>query len=74
MVQARTREMAVAAGRNTLQVTQSDYEQARRDLTGETEMGRQEAVLDAPAAAERTTRAAVDLWENEGGQVAGRTP
>jgi hypothetical protein len=48
MVQARTRELAVLAGRNSLAITQSDYEKARRELTGESEMKRQEAVLDAP--------------------------
>jgi hypothetical protein len=62
MVQARTRELAVLAGRDSLAITQSDYEQARREMTGETEMNRQEAVLDAPIA--------VAVWENEGGQTA----
>jgi len=47
MVQARTRELALLAGRPSHAVTQSDYEQARRELTGETEMSRQEDVLDA---------------------------
>ncbi len=61
MVQARTRELAVLAGRHSLAITQADYEQARRELTGESEMGRQEAVLDAPAA--------VAAWENEGGHT-----
>ena len=56
-VYARTRELAVKAGRPALQVSQADYEQARRDLTGESDMARQEAVLDA-------------AWENEGGRVA----
>lgn len=47
MLRARTRELAVAAGRNPLAITQSDYEQARRELTGESDMDRQEARLDA---------------------------
>ncbi len=66
MVQARTRELAVLAGRPSLAITQSDYEQARREMTGETEMSRQEAVLDAPTA--------VAVWENEGGQTAPTRP
>ena len=46
MVYARTRELAVRAGRTSLQIAQSDYEQARAEMTGESEMERQEAVLD----------------------------
>jgi hypothetical protein len=65
-VYARTRELAVRAGRPALQVSQSDYEQARLELTGEVEMGRQEAVLDA---AEDTAMGST-IWENEGGRVA----
>jgi hypothetical protein len=47
MVHARTRELAVRAGRMPLQISQADYEQARRELTGESDVGRQDAVLDA---------------------------
>jgi hypothetical protein len=47
MVQARTRGLALIAGRSVLQISQADYEQARRELTGESDMGRQEARLDA---------------------------
>lgn len=65
-VYARTRELAVKAGRPPLQVSQSDYEQARRELTGETEMRRQEEVLDAAEDAARGSTA----WENEGGRFA----
>lgn len=46
MIHARTREMAVQAGRAPLQILQADYERARVELTGESDMGRQEAVLD----------------------------
>lgn len=66
-VYARTRELAMKAGRPSLQVTQSDYEQARCELTGESDMLRQEAVLDAPSADTPASAA----WENEGGQLAG---
>jgi len=50
MLHARTRRMAVSAGRSPLQITQADYEQARRELTGETDMSRQEARLDSGTA------------------------
>lgn len=46
MVHARTRNLAVKAGRSPLQISQTDYEQARRELTGESDMARQEARLD----------------------------
>ena len=42
----RTRELAAAAGRDQLQISQLDYEQARRELTGETDVDRQEALID----------------------------
>ncbi len=47
MVHERTRELALAAGRDPLQVTHSDYQRARRDITGESEFERQDAVLNA---------------------------
>jgi hypothetical protein len=47
LVQARTRELAVIAGRTPQQVSQADYERAKRELTGETDMDRQDAALDA---------------------------
>ena len=46
MVQARTRELAVIAGRTPQQVSQADYERAKRELTGEADLDRQDAVLD----------------------------
>ena len=46
-VRARTRELAVIAGRSPLQVSQVDYERAKRELTGETDPDRQNATLDA---------------------------
>jgi hypothetical protein len=49
MVHARTRSLAVSAGRPPWQISQADYEQARRELTGESEMARQEARLDDTA-------------------------
>ena len=47
MVHARTRTLALGAGRPPWQISQADYEQARRELTGESEMTRQEARLDS---------------------------
>jgi hypothetical protein len=44
-VHARARELALIAGRTPPQVAQADYEQATRELTGETEMDRQAAML-----------------------------
>lgn len=46
-IRARTRELALRAGRIPPQVTQSDYEQAKRELTGESDWDRQEAALAA---------------------------
>ena len=48
MVQARTCELAAHAGRISPYVEQADYERAKRELTGETDIDRQLAVLDAP--------------------------
>jgi len=47
MVDARTRELALIAGRKPPQVTREDHERARRELTGGSDTDRQEAVLDA---------------------------
>lgn len=53
MVQARARELAVIAGRAPPHVTQVDYQQARRELTGESDVDRQDAILDAIPEAKR---------------------
>lgn len=45
MVQARTRELALMAGRPPPHVLQADYEQAKRELTGVADPERQEAIL-----------------------------
>lgn len=47
LVAARTQELAAAAGRIPPHVTQDDYEQAKRELTGETDRDRQIAILDS---------------------------
>jgi hypothetical protein len=41
----RTRELALRAGRSPSDVAQRDYEQAKRELTGETNSERQDARL-----------------------------
>jgi hypothetical protein len=50
MVHQRTRELTAIAGRDPRQVRQADYEQAKRELTGEVDGDRQQAVLDAALA------------------------
>ncbi len=47
MVHARARELASGAGRDALHVTHSDYIRARRELTGESEFARQDAVINS---------------------------
>lgn len=46
MLHARTRELAAKAGRIPPEVTQLDYEQAKRELTGETDLDRQDLFFD----------------------------
>jgi hypothetical protein len=47
MIAARTRELALRAGRIPPYVAQADYEQAKRELTGETDADRQDALINA---------------------------
>ena len=46
MVYARTIELASSAGRTSQEIKQSDYERAKRELTGESDFDKQQAVLD----------------------------
>lgn len=48
MVYDRTLELALIAGRMSCRINQVDYEQAKRDLTGETDFARQQRILDFP--------------------------
>ena len=48
MVRARTRELALIAGRRSHEIKQVDYERAKREVTGESDFDRQEAVLGKP--------------------------
>lgn len=45
MVRARTVELANHAGRHAHEILQTDYERAKRELTGETNHARQQAVI-----------------------------
>jgi hypothetical protein len=53
MLQARARELALIAGHAPPHVSQVDYEQAKRELTGESDLDRQEAVLESIPEAKR---------------------
>ena len=46
MVYARTIEFASLAGRASHEIKQFDYEQAKRELTGESDFDKQQAVFD----------------------------
>ncbi|OAM88310.1 hypothetical protein OH491_05775 [Termitidicoccus mucosus] len=46
-VHMRTRELAMIAGLKPSHVSQTDYEQAKREVTGESDADRQEAMLDS---------------------------
>lgn len=45
MVRSRTVELAIRAGRSSIEIRQRDYEQAKREVTGETDYDRQQEVL-----------------------------
>ena len=47
MIHSRARELALIAGHVPPLVTQADYEQAKRQLTGESDIDRQEAALES---------------------------
>jgi hypothetical protein len=47
MVQIRARELGRLAGHVNPEVRQADYEQAKRELTGESDVDRQDALLDS---------------------------
>jgi|GEM_PF-2504597 len=46
MVYARTIELASTAGRTAHEIKQTDYEQSKRELTGESDIHKQQALLD----------------------------
>ena len=53
MVHARARELALIAGRVPPHVAQVDYEQAKRELTGEPVIDRRETILESIPESER---------------------
>ena len=53
MVRERAVELALINGRTALEVSQSDWEQAKRELTGEPDTDPKEAVLESAPESER---------------------
>jgi hypothetical protein len=53
MVRQRAVELALINGRTALEVSKSDWEQARRELTGEPDTDAKEAVLESAPESER---------------------
>jgi hypothetical protein len=53
MVHERSRELARINGRSSQEVTKSDWEQAKRELTGGSEMTDEELALDAAGEPDR---------------------
>jgi hypothetical protein len=53
MVRVRAVELAVINGRSALDVSKSDWEQAKRELTGEPDMDPKEAALESAPESER---------------------
>src|SRR5580700_3646726 len=53
MVRERAVELAVINGRSAQEVSKSDWEQAKRELTGEPDMDPKAAVLDSAPESER---------------------
>src|SRR5580658_1664819 len=53
MVRERAIELAAINGRSAPEASKSDWEQARRELTGNSDMGSKEAVLESAPESER---------------------
>ncbi|WP_265593888.1 hypothetical protein [Haloferula sp. BvORR071] len=70
-VYARTRQLALTAGRYAHQISKSDYDQAMREITGQSDPKRQEAILEA---AERLRLARVAKHQQLTAGSAGRQP
>jgi hypothetical protein len=66
MVQQRAAELALIAGRPGNEVQQADYEQAKRELTGESDIDQQDAILDALPESKR--------WDPVPGSTGHETP
>ena len=66
MIEVRARELAAIAGRVPRRPSRIDYEQAKRELTGEPEMDVQEAALELIPESER--------WDPVPGSTGRHTP
>jgi hypothetical protein len=66
MVRERAVELSVINGRSAQEVTKSDWEQAKLELTGEPGMDAKEAALDAAPESER--------WEPVSGSTGHKVP
>ncbi len=66
MVEARARELAEIAGRAPSEASERDFEQAKRELTGETDIAVQEASLESVPETER--------WDPVPGSTGQRAP
>jgi len=53
MVRERAVELAIIGGRSASEVSKSDWQQAKRELTGETDADPKEALLEAAPESER---------------------
>jgi Protein of unknown function (DUF2934) len=53
LLRERALEIAIIEGRSDTQVTEADWDQAERELSGETGMDPQEAILEAAPESER---------------------
>ena len=66
MVHKRASELAQIAGRLATSVTQADYQQAKRELTGESDIDCQDAILDSLPESKR--------WDPVPGSEGNETP
>jgi hypothetical protein len=66
MVRKRAVDLAVISGRSVQNVSKSDWEQAKRELTGEQDMDPQQAALESVPESER--------WDPVPGSTGQKTP
>jgi hypothetical protein len=66
MVRQRAVELAVMDGRSAQEVSKSDWDQAKRELTGEPDLDPKEAILEAAPESER--------WDPLPGSTGGKVP
>lgn len=66
MVRERAVELAIINGRSAQEVSKSDWEQAKRELTGDSDMSSKEAALESAPESER--------WDPVSGSTGHKTP